>query len=106
MISKGPDYKRIYSDIIKIKHPGKKDVCKAILAKNKLSALDIIELNRRIFGTNNRSSRIISQKHRSYNKLDILEILNYQQKNFLNDSELAVHFQLSRNTIAKWKKLF
>lgn len=98
-----PDYKRIFMDIINIKHPEKTTVCSSILNKIELSTLDILELNKLIFDTENIS---VNQKHRSFNEATILQILDYQKKNNLNNSQLAHHFRLSRNTVTKWKKLF
>lgn len=72
-----------------------------ILRKQKLSAIDILELNKRIFGETGKN-----QKYRSYSKSDILQVLDYQKKYSLNNTQLALHFRLSRNTIAKWKKQF
>ena len=46
------------------------------------------------------------RKFRAYNKLTIMEILEYQKKNNINNTELSRYFKLSRNTIAKWKKCF
>ena len=94
-----PNYKRIYSDILKKKYPEKIEYCNSILQKTKLSTLDIIQLNEKIFGSN-------SPRLRSYSKSDILKILDYQKKHKLNNSQLANHFKLSRNTVAKWKKMF
>ncbi|HUH25918.1 MAG TPA: helix-turn-helix domain-containing protein [Flavobacterium sp.] len=48
----------------------------------------------------------MNQKYRSYDKATIIEILNYQKKNGLNNTQLANHFKLSRNTVAKWERLF
>lgn len=96
-----PDYKRIYSDILTIKYPHKISECEGILSKKTVSVLDVIKLNTIIFG-----SFKDNQKHRSYDKATIFEILNYQKKNKLNNSQLALHFKLSRSTIAKWKKHF
>ncbi|MBB4805880.1 hypothetical protein HNP38_001152 [Chryseobacterium defluvii] len=101
-----PDYKRIYSDIIKKKFPDKKEDCKILLAKENLSAMDIIKLNTKIFGALNRQSENINQRHNSYNKSDILQILDYQKKNRLNNSQLARHFKLSRTTVSRWRKIF
>lgn len=98
-----PDYKRIYSDIINKKYPHKRQECSDLLKKSNLSVLDIIKLNRKIFGLNSHQS---AHRHRSYKKSDILEILTYQKINMINNSQLARHFNISRNTIAKWKKLF
>lgn len=99
-----PDYNRIYNDLIDNKYPEKKMEFKSMLEKKILSTLDIIKLNQRIFGKEEYS--ILNQKHRSYDKKAILEILDYQKKNNLNNKQLALKFNMSRNTIGKWKKLF
>lgn len=101
-----PDYKAIYKDILNYKFPDKAEECLWLLDKKQLSALDILKLNKKIFGTADKQSEKASQKHRSYRKTDILQILDYQKKNKLNNVELARHFNLSRNTVAKWKKMF
>src|SRR5690554_973658 len=93
---KTPNYKRINSDILKKKYPEKKEVCSQIITKENLSVLDIISLNEKIFGTNPSHN----QKLRSYFKSDIIEILDYQKKHNLNNSQLVNHFKLSRNTVA------
>ncbi len=100
-----PNYRRIYSDILN-KHPEKKAECLPLLKKENLSVLDIIELNKIIFGIVDKQKQAENQKHRSYSKSDILKILDYQKKNNLNNTQLANNFSLSRNTIAKWKKMF
>jgi DNA-binding transcriptional regulator YiaG len=95
------NYKRIFQDILTEKFPNKIPECQSLLAKRKLSALDIITLNQIIFGTKTQEN---NQKFRSYKKNDILTILHYQKENNLSNIEVAAHFNLSRNTIAKWKK--
>lgn len=99
-----PNYKRIYSDIIELKHPEKREKCKAILSKEQLSSIDIIKINVIIFG-NITENISFNQRHRSYDKETIRQILDYQKNNNLSNSQLADHFVLSRNTVAKWKKL-
>ena len=99
------NYKQIFNDILDTKFPYKKDDCLHLLNKEELSAIDIIRINKKIFGQNN-ENEILNQKHRSYSKSDILKILDYQKKHKLNNSQLANHFKISRNTITKWKKLF
>jgi hypothetical protein len=101
---KRPFYKKIYTDILTKKFPDKIKECHTILLKDELSFLDIIQLNRRIFGHQEISSD--NQRLRSYNTETILEILEYQKKYNLNNSELAIHFKLSRNTVGRWRKLF
>lgn len=100
-----PHYKKIYTDIIERKYPDKKDECKLLLEKEDLSALDVIQLNKQIFGLPNAETEIFNQKHRSYAQSDIAEMLDYQKKNGLNNVQMALHFKLSRNTVTKWKKL-
>jgi len=99
-----PNYKRIYSDIINMKYPDKADDCKNILNKEKLSCIDIRSINKLIFGDNIRSRK--SGKHHSYKRDDILLMLDYQKKHGLNNTQLANHFKLSRNSVGKWKKMF
>lgn len=101
-----PDYKRIYSDMINTKYPDKKESCKVLLEKPKLSVLDVIQINKKIFGVMDKETEVFNQKHRSYDKTTILEILNYQKSKKLSNIELADHFKLSRNTVAKWKKRY
>ncbi|MGE8431522.1 helix-turn-helix domain-containing protein [Chryseobacterium joostei] len=99
-----PNYKRIYTDILDIKFPEKKGDCEKLLNKLVLSDLDILSLNKMIFGhipdLNTR------QIFRSYSKSSILQILDYQKKHKLNNQELARHFNLSRNSVTKWRRLF
>ncbi|OCA76614.1 transposase [Chryseobacterium contaminans] len=97
-----PDYERIYSDIINQQYPDKVSEYRDLLSKDNMSSLYILELDTKIFGNSDK----VSRKHRSYTKKDILEILDYQKKHKLNNIQLANHFNLSRNSIAKWKKMF
>jgi hypothetical protein len=106
MESLQPDYRRIYTDIISRKYPHKEEKCKTLLNKKDLSFLDIIKLNSLIFETKTKETKIFNQRHRSYDKFTILEILGYQKKNKFNNTQLANHFKLSRNSIAKWKLFF
>ncbi|WP_160139587.1 helix-turn-helix domain-containing protein [Chryseobacterium sp. c4a] len=99
---KAPDFKQIYTDILARKYPQKYKLCKHLLSKNELLALDILKLNTIIFGVSEKSN----SRYKSYKTPDIVKILDYQKKNKLNNSQLAIHFKLSRNTVAKWKKIF
>jgi hypothetical protein len=98
-----PDYRQIYMDILNKKFIEKKEELEMLLEKEKFSAIEIIELNTRIFG---KTSVTDNGRHRSYSKSAIFKILDYQKKHQLNNSQLANHFKLSRNTITKWKKFF
>lgn len=101
-----PNYKRIYTDILRKKFPHKIKECASILKKENLFALDIIQLNNTIFSGLEREKEIINQKFRSYTPTDIAKILSYQDKSKLNNTQVAKHFKISRNTLAKWKKHF
>jgi hypothetical protein len=101
-----PDYKRIYKDILNKRFPEKIESCKSLLERPFLSVLDIIQLNETIFGKADLADNIFNQRHRSYKKPSIMYILKYQKDHKLNNIQLASHFKLSRNTVAKWKKMF
>lgn len=98
------NYKAIYQDIIAEFYPHKKNDCQKILAKKELLSLDIINLNNIIFG--HKDNDINNGKFKSYNEDDIIYILNYKKKYDLNITQLSKHFNLSRNTIAKWIKIY
>lgn len=102
-----PDFKLIYTDIINEKFP---DKLNNPLIKSKLDALhtayDILEFNALIFGQPEYSIGCKSQRLRSYDEPSVLEILNYQKKNRLTNTETASHFKTSRNTIARWKSVY
>ena len=100
------NYKTLYTDVLNDLYPEKLLQCQEILDKKTLSILDILELNKLIFGKENKKNIEVNQKFRSYSKHDILLILDYQKKHNLNNSQLANHFKLSRNTVTKWKKIF
>ena len=99
-----PNYKNIYLDIITKKFPSKKDTYKKILSKNTLTDYDVIVLNNELFSTAENQTE--NQKLKSYTKETILKILDYQKDKKLNITELARHFSISRNTIAKWRKIY
>ncbi|MCT2406257.1 helix-turn-helix domain-containing protein [Chryseobacterium antibioticum] len=101
-----PNYKLIYQDIISKKYPRKKSQCNTILEKEELSILDVLKLNNLIFGSINKEAQVFNQRLRSYNKTTILEILEYQKINKLNNTQIAIQFKLSRNSVSKWKKIF
>ncbi|SHM72239.1 transposase [Chryseobacterium polytrichastri] len=101
-----PDYKRIFNDIIKMKYPHKKEDCFHILEKENLSLLDVLKLNSIIFNVADKERSILNQQHKAYDENSIIHILEYQNKNCLSNTATALHFKLSRNTVAKWKKLF
>ncbi|WP_250254807.1 helix-turn-helix domain-containing protein [Chryseobacterium sp. Marseille-Q3244] len=96
-----PNFKRIYEDLIHFKYPDKrKELCE-ILDKEKLTDYDLIRLNISLFGDQQHN-----QKLKAYDKETIIRMLDYQKKNRLNNTQLATHFNLSRNTVTKWKRRF
>lgn len=101
-----PDYKKIYTDIINKKHPDKLKTLQRFLNKKYLDSIDIINLNEKIFGKRNMETMKFNQQHRAYTRETILFFLDYQKKYKLNNSQLALEFSLSRNTITKWKKFY
>ena len=100
-----PDYNRIYNDMINIKLPHLKKEYSPVLSKKSLSALDVLDINRKLFGLS-KDTEHFNQRHRAYNKSDIFAILSYQKKHRLTNSQVALHFKLSRNTVTKWRKIF
>lgn len=93
--------------MIRDKYPEKQSLCAGFLQKEHWTALDVIQVNDLLIGKKkNKADVKIDQKHRSYDPQSIRQILRYQQKNNLNNNEVANKFSLSRNTIAKWKRLF
>ncbi len=99
-----PNYKKIYTDLLNKKYPEKKQACEAILNKSKIESLDVIRLNEIIFSRKRLEVLNKNQSFRSYDEETIVRILQYQKEHQLNNTELASHFKLSRNTVAKWKK--
>lgn len=99
------NYRQIFIDILDSRFPEKKQNFLPLLQKQNLSVIDILNIHKKIFGIS-KETESSNQRHRSYNKSDILQILDYQQKHKLNNSQLAKHFKISRNTIAKWRKMF
>lgn len=102
-----PYYKKIFNDILDTKYPEKRIKCQKLLDKESLTHLDVITINKLIFGNNISSeSDKSNQQHRFYSESVIIQMLKYQYVNKLSNSQLARHFKLSRNTVASWKKRF
>ncbi|NIF06693.1 helix-turn-helix domain-containing protein [Chryseobacterium sp. Tr-659] len=96
-----PNYKRIYIDLIEQKFPQKKNECIHILKKEQLTAIEVVMLNRILFGKENKKNHF-----KSYDITSIRTILKYQKENNLNNTHVAKHYGLSRNTVAKWKSKY
>ncbi|MGI9580210.1 helix-turn-helix domain-containing protein [Chryseobacterium sp. RRHN12] len=98
-----PDYIKIYTDLINRKYPERMHSCADLLSKKDLSVIDVITLEKMIL--QNKDAEDVG-KFRSYRENDIVQLLLYQKKHQLNNTQMASVFRLSRNTIAKWKKMF
>lgn len=48
---KTPDYKQIFRDILNLKYPERKEELTPKLEKQNLSAVDVLEINQKIFGS-------------------------------------------------------
>ncbi|UKB78331.1 helix-turn-helix domain-containing protein [Chryseobacterium sp. MEBOG07] len=101
---KTPNYKKIYQDIISKNYPEGHSKFKKFLKKDILSTIDVINLDKLIFSNSDLESEMFNQKHRAYDFNAIVHIIDYQEKNNLSNTQTAMHFKLSRNTISKWKK--
>lgn len=100
-----PDYKRIYTDIVEKKFPDK--ISKILpLLKDNLTVLEIIKINAIIFGKGDNDTKKQNQMHKSYDEKTILHILKFQKDNKCGNTEIAKKFDLSRNTITKWKRIY
>ncbi|MBD8080918.1 helix-turn-helix domain-containing protein [Chryseobacterium caseinilyticum] len=101
-----PDYRKIYTDLISKKYPEKMKACSRLLNKKKFGMMDVLSISSILTGDHSRDEVCLNQRHRAYDEKAVREILHYQKVNRLNNIQLASHFKLSRNTVAKWKKLF
>ncbi len=104
-IKSGPDYCKIYKDLIE-KNCERIEDYKIVAEKEYLNFFEIQLLNKKLFGSKERELIFQEQRYRAYNEETILNILHYQKEHKLNNSQLARHFKLSRTTIAKWLKIF
>lgn len=68
--------------------------------------MDTIAINQLIFGIPTQLKFTENQKYRCYEKSDIVQMLDFQKKYQLTNSKVAEHFNVSRNSISKWKKIF
>lgn len=96
-----PNYQKIYKEIIQKKFPEKIQQTKKLL-KKEMDVLDVIKLSE-ILNTNETTD---NQKHKSYDLNSIQKILNIQKKNNYTNTYIAEKYKISRNTIAKWRKIY
>lgn len=102
----GPDYARIYSDLIQLKFPELQNEMQEYLQIKKIGYFDIQQINKKLFGEKKHEQLSIEQKYKAYDVATILEMLRYQKEYGYTNTQLANHFRLSRNTVANWKKTF
>lgn len=107
MKNTAPNYKKIYTDLICKKYAQNKEELLPLLKKTKLTSLDIINIDNKLCSIAKLNYNICEdQKFRSYDKSAILQILDYQKKHNFNNTSIAKKYNLSRNTVSKWKKIF
>jgi|SRR5690554_4792612 len=100
-----PDFGKIFREMAKRKNLPESEQ-KRIAEQKEWNSLDVIETNEKLFAKHNKESLKFNQNHKAYDRKSIREILDYQKKNKLNNSETMRLFKLSRNTISKWNRLF
>lgn len=98
---KKPNYTKIYQQIIEKNFPEKIEQTKHLLKEN-MNVLDVIKLSNTI----SPKSKAENQKHKSYDLDFIKTVLANQLKNKYTNQETAEKFNLSRNTITRWKKAY
>lgn len=98
-----PDYQKIFQDMLNYHFVEHDQALSDILKKGALTSIDVMQLNNRLFYKRKEQS---SSAHKAYDKSSIKKILQYQRIHQLNNTELAKHFGISRNTIAKWKHIY
>lgn len=84
--------------MVRDRYPEKSKQLARFFKKEKWIALDVIHINKILFGESD-----LDKQHRAYDKESILKILQYQYDNELYNYEVAQEFGISRNTITKWK---
>lgn len=102
-----PFYHKLYADMIRDKYPDKEQKCTRYLKKENWTALDVIQVNTLLSENQPQREQVTSdRRHRAYDQESIREILRYQKVNNLNNSQLSKKYCLSRNTVARWRRLF
>lgn len=96
-----PNYQKIYEDIIQKKFPEKINQTKKLLKKD-MDFLDVIKVSEIL----NARKTSENQKHKSYDLDSIIKILDVQKKNNYTNTVIADKFKISRNTVAKWRKIY
>ncbi|MCS3869332.1 hypothetical protein J3D55_002248 [Chryseobacterium ginsenosidimutans] len=101
-----PNYKRIYHDILKEKYPEKLEDAKVLYLLDNLKTVDDILKINALVSDSSRKSSTNNQKLKNYDKQTVLKLLQYQRKHQLSTNFMSKKYNMSRNTISKWWKLF
>jgi hypothetical protein len=103
-----PNYTKIYKDLIAYrKLYDRMTPAIADRINNIKTAKDILDIENYLFGNmTGENEQNINQQLKSYDEESIREILNDQKKNNLNNTQLAIKHNLSRNTVTRWKKVY
>lgn len=101
----GPDYGKIFTDIIAFKFPERSEEFKARLNRD-LSVFEVVSINNKLFGEKKSQQITLEHRYRAYDKQTILRILQFKRDQKLNNSQLARHYSISRNTIKRWNDIF
>lgn len=104
-IENKPDFGKIFREMAKRKNLPKSEQ-KRIAEQKEWNSLDVIETNEKLFARRNKENLKFNQQHRAYDESSIKELLEYQQKHKLNNTEMMSLFKISRNTIVRWKRIF
>ncbi|NML69070.1 helix-turn-helix domain-containing protein [Chryseobacterium sp. RP-3-3] len=98
-----PNYRKIYEDLLMAKYPEKLYLLENL--QDLSSSISIINIDESL-SIKDLQTNIENQRSKAYDKESIQKILTFQKKEQLNNSQVAMRFNLSRNTVAKWKKIF
>jgi hypothetical protein len=101
-----PNYKKIYHDLLKDKHPEKLQDPKVLhLLDNLKTVEDVLKINALVSDSSGKTSKK-NQRLKNYDKKTVLKILQYQKKNDLSANFISKKYKMSRTTVAVWWKLF
>lgn len=105
-MNKQPNYQKLYKEITERFHKEKSSLVTGYLEKEEWTSLDVITVNDLLFNKKRNKELEFNAKCKAYDELSIKNMLNYQKQHKLNNTQLANHFKLSRNTVTVWKKKY
>jgi hypothetical protein len=99
-----PNYTKIYTDMISELFPMKLNDPDILRRLKEIKTIkDVIILNNILF--KNGINKVRNQKLKCYDLTTMETILKYQKTHQLTDTHIARQYHMSRNTVAKWKKI-